>query len=216
MTTEHDPIEEEDTEFDAMRTVYTALKKLDTAAQNRVLDYVFRRLGLKDADRRLEPEGSGFSPRDLAAEVKDDQSALQDEGDSATDDELAGVSPVALKWIRRNALKPSQLSTLFSLGLDDIELVATSVPGENKKEKMRNILLLTGAAGYLGTGAARTDDDKAREALGHYNAYDGKNFAAYLKDMAAEVSGTKASGYTLTARGLAGAAELVKTMTSSA
>jgi hypothetical protein len=36
-----------DLEIEAMRSVYTALKGLDAPAQNRVLDYVLRRLSLK-------------------------------------------------------------------------------------------------------------------------------------------------------------------------
>ena len=211
MTTEKPAGTEVDSEFEAMRSVYLSLRELDVAAQNRVLDYVFQRLGLKRERDAVEP-GASFSPRELAQEMKEGMASPAEDGEAGSDDELAGVSPVALKWIRRNGLTAGQLSSVFSLGLDDIDLVARSVPGKNKKEKMRNVLLLSGAAGYLGTGAARADDDKVREALGHYNAYDGTNFASYMKDLSAEVAGTKGTGYSLTARGLAAAAELIKSM----
>ena len=203
----------DDPEFSAMRAVYDALRNLDKDSQNRVLEYAIKRLGLKRDTSEREESGSSFSPRQLAEEVRERPEAAVDELD--VEDELSGVSPIARKWIRRNGLSVNQLSELFSLGLDSIDLVARSVPGQNKKEKMRSVLLMTGAAAYLGAGVARVDDAAFREALSHYNAYDGKNFSHYLKDWAPEVSGSKESGYTLTARGLAAAAELIKGITGA-
>jgi hypothetical protein len=78
---------------------------------------------------------------------------------------------------------------------------------------MKSVALLANAAAYLASGAARITDEKLREALRHYDAYDPANFASYLKDLAAEVTGTKENGYTLTPRGLAGAATLLKEIT---
>lgn len=197
-----------------MTSVYGSLKSLPTDSQQRVLDYVSARLGLSTR-RQSEPDaGSSFSPRELAAEEAKPHEAEADNSESAGDDELAGVSPVARKWIRRNGLTAKQLSSVFSLGLDEIDVVARSVPGASKREKMRNVLLLTGTAAYLGSGAARTDDAGLREALSHYNAYDRPNFATYMKEFAADASGSKENGYTLTARGLAAAAELVAEMTA--
>ena len=51
---------------------------------------------------------------------------------------------------------------------------------------------------------------QVKEACLHYDAFDNSNFASYLKSFAAEVSGTKESGYTLTARGLTAATDLIK------
>lgn len=80
---------------------------------------------------------------------------------------------------------------------------------------MRSVILLTGAASYLGSGAPRVTHDALKEALGHYNAYDVDNFARYMKDMAGEVSGSKETGYTLTTRGLAAAAEIINELTGA-
>jgi hypothetical protein len=62
----------------------------------------------------------------------------------------------------------------------------------------------------LHSGAARITHQQIKEVSLHYDAYDGTNFAAYLKDFAAEVSGTKEAGYSLTPRGMSAATELVK------
>jgi hypothetical protein len=49
-----------------------------------------------------------------------------------------------------------------------------------------------------------------KETCMHYGAYDQPNFATYLKEFASEISGSKESGYALTARGLANAVIVVK------
>jgi hypothetical protein len=197
---------EPDVEFEAMRQIYAALKDLEPAAQSRVIDYVLRRLSLGRDEARA---GSSFSPFALAQEAEQGPggAVLISRPEEA---EFEGVSPIARKWAMRNGLREEQLSALFSLGGDEIELVSRTVPGASKREKMRSVLLLTATASYLGTGAARVPYEKLRETLGHYNAYDATNFSTYMKAMAPEVGGSKEGGYALTARGLAAAAELVK------
>jgi hypothetical protein len=214
MNTSTSPTEtsEKDPEFEAMRLVYAALQNLDSDAQHRVLSYVLGRLGLRQ-DQAVTDRRAEFSPKQLAEEVREKPSEAQTEPMDDADD-LAGVSPVAQKWIRRNGLKVEQLSAVFSLGMDNIELVARSVPGKSTREKMHTVLLLAGASAYLASGAARITDEAAREALTHYNAYDRTNFSTYMRQWAPEISGAKESGYTLTARGLAAAADLIKQMTA--
>ena len=80
---------------------------------------------------------------------------------------------------------------------------------------MRSIFLLKGLAQYLGTGAPRVTYEQVREACLHYGAFDNTNFSKYFKTMASEVSGSKESGYSLTARGLSSASELVTELTGT-
>ncbi len=124
-----------------------------------------------------------------------------------------------LKWrlksegvSRLRKLDAKGLQKVFSLGLDDIDLVTKSIPGKKKKERMHNVLLLKGIAAYLGTGAARISHEQFKEACIHYDAYDVSNFAAYMNSFAAEAGGTKETGYSLTARGLAAGTELLKSL----
>lgn len=131
-------------------------------------------------------------------------------GKSPYSAEFTGISPVAQKWIQRNGLQPEQLSSIFSLGGDEIDLIANKVPGKSKRTKMRSVFLLKGVAAYLSGGAARIAHDKIKETCLHYGAFDQPHFATYMKEFASEISGSKESGYTLTARGLANAAILVK------
>lgn len=202
MTDETNP--SDDAELQAMRTVYEALKGLDKDGQNRVLVYVCQRLNLA---RPSETPSTRLQPPDQPA-PHEPSSDLSQQGN----DDADGISPIALKWMRRNGLTSAQLSTLFSLGVDEIDLVATSIPGKSKVARVRSVMLLKGIAAYLGSGAARVSDDKLREACAHYDAYDRTNFTKHLKAIAAEATGTRESGYTLTARGIAQATELLKQM----
>lgn len=205
-----------DPELDAMVAVYGVLRTLPADAQQRVLNYVAERLGLT---HKSEQRSAGIPDQRRQPPVEQGEAGRREGKDDPPDEieeELAGVSPVAQKWIRRNGLSAKQLSAIFSLGLDDIDVVARSVPGSSKRERMRNVVLLTGAAAYLASGAARANDDALRQALSHYNAYDRSNFATYMREFSADVSGSKESGYTLTARGLAAAADVIKEMTAKA
>lgn len=211
-----DSHDEDDAELSAMQKVYSALKSLPTDGQQRVLDYVSKRLSLSPEqfrDRRTNHHDQGQDVSDSTEmQPSRDSDAI---ADLDSGDDSDGISPVAQKWLRRNGISTQSLETIFSIGGDEIDLIteSESVPGESKKSRMKNVALLVGAAAYLASGAARITDKKLREALRHYDAYDGPNFATYLKDLSADVTGTKENGYSLTPRGLAGSATLLKEMT---
>lgn len=214
--------EVDDGELAAMTTVYSALKSLNAEAQTRVLDYVMQRFSLTPLNRGNKAE---FDSRSQQTEIPPDRSEKERlEADDIRADktaekedaeDLEGVSPIAKKWMRRNGFNESQLSALFSLGVDEIDLVAKSVPGKNKKEKFHNVLLLQGVASYLGTGVAKIDHKSLKQATAHYGADPGGNLSSYMKDFAADVSGSYATGLTLTTRGLASATEIIKDMTTN-
>lgn len=204
-------VKDDDPEITAISRVYLALKDLDQAAQNRVLDYIAQKLGLgahklakPDVETPPATHEDPQSPEDIA-----------DKPEALADNDLEGISPVAQKWMRRNTLSSSQLSSIFSLGIEEIDLVAKTVPGKSKRERMRNVLLLTGVAAYLSSGATRFTFEHAKEAGLHYNAFDSANFAASVRDFAADVSGNSEAGFSLTARGLTSATELIKQMANS-
>jgi hypothetical protein len=198
-------------EIAAIGAVYDALKSLDPAAQGRVLEYVAKMFGIVHAPSDREP--SRTTPED---EQPQSPSLPLPSAGSEPDEESEGISPVALKWIRRSGLTSTGLSLLFSLGVDEIDLVAKKVPGTTKKDRMHSVLLLKGIAAYLGTGVARVTYEQLKEACVHYDAYDSINFATHLKSFASEASGTKAAGYTLTARGITNATEMIKSLVSAA
>ena len=202
------PDNEMDPEIRAISEVYAALKVLEGPAQRRVVEYVGKKLAIDLGTSTFY--SAEQDPSEPAVPVRQPE-IIEDDSEG---DELEGISPVARKWMARNDLAAEQLSRLFSLGVDEIDLVAKSVPGKTKKEKMRNVILLKGVAAYLSGGVARVTHDQVKEAAVHYDAYDSSNFASYLKTMSSEVTGSKEGGYSLPARGLASATELIKEMTA--
>lgn len=203
-------------ELRAVSTIYTALKELDPPVQIRAIRYAAEMLGLTLGDP--ETVSARFGGDSKSADRSED--TIQIDVPPALPasqgaDDAEGINAVALKWIKRSDIELSKLQKLFSLGIDEIDLVAKSIPGSSKREKLRNVILLKGVAAYLSTGTPRISSEQLKEASLHYGAYDVGNHARSLKEFAADVAGTKEAGYTLTARGLTAATELVKEMLSS-
>jgi hypothetical protein len=198
-------------EVTAIGAVHDAIKGLGPEVQSRVLNYVALMLKIRAP---IPGSGATATPQEKEPEETEIGSAKEEPTGRAEqpDDDLEGVSPAGRKWLARNGLQAKQLWKLFSLGVDEIDLIAGKVPGKSKKDKMHNVFLLKGVAAYLGSGAARFTHEQIKEACLHYDAFDAANFATYVKTLSADVSGSKGVGYTLTARGIANATELVKTM----
>ena len=230
---ESTPEVQHDAEVDAIRIVFDAMKDLEPESQVRVLDYIATRLKIRvaksnevnpgersrtsqnDEGRRVLAEASDTELDDEIAEGQeqdDDDAGSQGDGDP-NGDSLEGINAVAQKWMRRNSLSAEQLSHLFSLGVDDIDLVAPKVPGDSLRQRFKSVLLLQGVASLLSSGAARVDHKKLKEAANHYNADVGTNFAKAMHAVAALVKGNAAAGYTLTTRGLNEAVDIIKKMT---
>jgi hypothetical protein len=217
---------EADAEIMAMSRIYDALDGLDSTAQSRVIRYVAGRLGLSEVMERGEDSvGEAFRTRRTTIEPKQEPEVDAQLSRSASerangrgaapgeDESLEmGLSPVALKWMKRGDISSDKIAKFFTIGVEEIDLVAKDVPGKNKAEKFRSVMLLKGVASYLGSGQPKVDHKALKEAAGHYRADPGKNVTTYIKNMGAEVSGTAATGYTLTPRGLAEAQELIRSM----
>src|SRR4051794_33172748 len=89
----------EDPEFEAMRTVYGALRSLDSAAQIRVIEYVLRRLSLKRDDFDGFPTAMSDARHTTESDTDDrPPSAPVTQGAAHPDKDLDGISPVAQRW----------------------------------------------------------------------------------------------------------------------
>ncbi len=195
----------EDPEIVAISEVYQALKELDADARIRVLNYVSGKFNISSPVKsNTDREDNSPPPTEPTFHTT-----------PAADDEFEGISPAGKKWITRSGIKPAKLMLVFSLGIDEIDLVSKSVPGNTKSQRMRNVFLLKGVAAYLGTGSARFTHEQIKETCLHYDAWDTANFANIFKTMSADVSGGKDTGYTLTAKGISEATTLVKNMSGS-
>jgi len=198
---------EPDPEIVAIGAVYAALEKLSPEAQVRVLNYVAGKLKISAPIPEFDQVSQ---PREIDETLAPPANAGAPASARAEEDGLEGISPVARKWMTRNGLKAQTISTIFSLGGDEIDLVAKTIPGKSKRDRMHSVLLLKGIAAYLASGAARFTHEQLKEACLHYKAYDAANFASYLKSFSAEVTGDKSTAYVLSARGLSNATDIVK------
>lgn len=204
-----------DPEFAAIGTIYQALSPLEAEAQLRVVKYVVAKLNIKMETPRSSDRQSDLEAKNRAGEADDSAIHNTHATEESGQDDLEGISPAGKKWMARNGMRASELATIFSLGIDEIDLVAEKVPGTNKKERMRSVYLLKGVAAYLGGGVASFTQAQVKEALLHYDAFDSANNAAYFGSLSSEVSGTKEAGYSLTPRGLSSATALLKSMTKT-
>lgn len=198
-------------EVEAIGKVHTALAELEPEAQTRVLHYVAQMLGITPIVKveRVRDHTEGAESEEQFESSRTTESIENTKG---AVHKIEGISPAAKKWMVRNGLSDSQLSVIFSLGVDEIDLIAKTVPGTSLKDKMRSVALLKGIAAYLGTGATRFNHEQLKEACLHYKAYDANNFSKYMKSMASEVSGNASSGYMLTTRGVASSTDVIKQM----
>jgi hypothetical protein len=203
---------EMDPEIAAIGAVHRALDGLPSDAQARVLNYVAGKLKVDLATAQGD-QGSHQSRSQDAPGFAESQARGQTQGD--IEDGLEGISPAGKKWMTRNSFQAQDVSKLFSLGGDEIDLIAKTIPGASTRERMHSVLLLMGIAAYLGSGVARFTHTQLKETCLHYKAYDSTNFASYVKSFSAELSGDKSTAYALTARGMASATDLVRTMLQS-
>lgn len=202
----------DDPEIVAISQVYIALKDLDQDSRARVLNYVSGKFKISGSVITNSNKEEFSQPK---TERSNETTSNSDSESGSLDDEFEGISPAGKKWITRSGISQTKLMSIFSLGIDEIDLVSKVVPGNTKAQRMRNVFLLKGIAAYLGTGVARITHEQVKETCLHYNAWDGPNFASLYKKMSADVSGAKDTGYTLTAKGISEATSLIKSMTGS-
>jgi len=119
--------QEEDPEITAIGIVFNALKDLDAAAQDRVLSFVTRKLGLRTESKAAK--GEHDSPTTPATRQEPDKSSNEEREQQPEDSQLDGVSSIAVKWMKRCGFTADQLSRIFSLGGDEIDLISKKVPG---------------------------------------------------------------------------------------
>jgi hypothetical protein len=116
----------------------------------------------------------------------------------------------ALIWMKQNAVTMEQLQQAFHIDGGDAVVIAAEIPGANKKEKTLNAYVLAGISRLLSAGEPAFDDKSARALCVSSGCFDTSNHAATMKDKGNAFTGSKASGWTLTAPGLKQGADLVK------
>src|SRR5688572_133995 len=99
----------------AMVAVYGALNNLDGSdAQQRVVDYVVKRLGLTKSTAESTSLGQGQHEMKIDADDEPETTRVDKPArrSDAQPDDLEGVSAVAQKWAKRSGLTTAELSKL--------------------------------------------------------------------------------------------------------
>lgn len=150
--------------------------------------------------------GDEFNPPSTSA--RGPKGAEQSSNDQ--DFEASEVHSLAQQWMRKNGITLEQLEHSFHF--DQGQVVPIALPGNatSKREQTANAYLTVGLAHYLASGDASFSDADARKFCEQSGCYDNANHTKSIKALKNRVTGSKSTGWKLTAPGLSAAADLVK------
>ncbi len=113
-------------------------------------------------------------------------------------------------WMKQNKISFEELQQVFHFDDGEVAIIASEIPGKDKKAKTYSAYILTGIAQLLLNGEAKFTDESARKLCQTSGVYDSKNHAKHLRNKKNEFTGTKDRGWTLTSPGLKRGGQLVK------
>jgi hypothetical protein len=146
-----------------------------------------------------------------------DETNITDDGakgggaaDDDVDDGGLNLNKKATTWMSRNSVTAEQLSDVFHIDGETVDIIAETSPGKNQKDQAINAYLLTGIGEFLKTGETKFTDKAGRDSCKKMGCYGDTNHATYLKRSGNVLSGSKEAGWTVTGPGLKAGAELIK------
>lgn len=172
--------------------VHALLEPLTSDERRRVVTAVLTLLG-----DEVSVRAPSTVPGNAASSVEEDNGSTK-------------LPPKASAWSKKYGLTVEQLEHFFHFDNGSVTCIELAGQGKSKKEKAINTYLLTGVAALLGKGEAEFTDDEARKLCEHFGCYDGTNHTKAIKEFGNNITGSKSSGWKLTAPGLTAAAALVK------
>lgn len=112
-------------------------------------------------------------------------------------------------WMEQNEISADQLSQVFHLSGDQIEIIAT-VPGRTKNDQSLNAYILQGLANFVSSGNPKFEDKAARAVCEKGGFFNSRHHSEALAAKGNKLVGSKLQGWTLTDPGLQFAGKLVK------
>lgn len=125
------------------------------------------------------------------------------------------LPPKARLWMKQNGISTPQLNQVFHIDGDTVDVIASDIPGKNKKNQTYAAYILTGISKLLATGSPSFDDKSARALCSSAGCYDNANHAVHLGNRGNLFTGSKEKGWTLTTPGLKRGAEIVKQLSGT-
>lgn len=127
-----------------------------------------------------------------------------------------GLSAKASNWVKQNNLTTTQIEQVFDITAEGATVIASEMPGKSKREQTHNAYVLQGLSRFLASGDPSFDDKSARKVCEDSGCYDRANHSTIMGDIGNLVTGSKKTGWKLTAPGLKRGAELVKQLSQEA
>jgi hypothetical protein len=112
--------------------------------------------------------------------------------------------------MQQNGIEMKMLEELFHFDSGKVDVIASVVPGKNKTQQTINAYVIQGLANFLATGSAAFDDKSARALCKNLGCIDEPNHKAIVRKIGNKITGSKETGWTLTAPGLAHGGTIVK------
>jgi hypothetical protein len=126
------------------------------------------------------------------------------------DSDGAEVHKLATPWMRKNGVTLDQLEQCFHFDQGLVTPIALPGNATSKREQTVSAYITVGLAHYLASGDSAFTDADARKFCEQSGCYDLANHVAAVKALKNRTTGSKSTGWKLTAPGLTAAAELVK------
>jgi hypothetical protein len=176
----------------AMTKVIEVLSPLESEQRRRVIHAAFALLG----------EDAAF--KSVAASSNKDSGGSDEEA-------IEGISKAAATWLAKTKITKEQLEQYLHIEGSEVKVIALPGNATKRIDQVLHTYLIQGVAAYVATGDASFSDKDARELCQHFGCYDQTNHAKYIKEFGNRITGSKNSGWKLTAPGLAAAGDLLKT-----
>lgn len=179
---------------EAMAKVVEVLTPLESDQRKRVVQAAFALLG-------------EATPTSATSTATGNASVVADPGG---DDAPSGISPAGSAWLARAKITKEQLEHYLHFDGGKVKVIALPGGATKRIDQVINAYLMCGFAAYLEAGDAAFTDQDARSLCEHEGCYDPTNHAKYLKEFGNRITGSKSSGWKLTAPGIAAAGALIK------
>lgn len=180
------------------------LEPLESEERQKVINASLTMLGEK-----AQSGGSGTRDSKLDGHGTGDR----DTG-SRTDQGLSSLPAKAKNWANQNQLTMTQIEQVYDVAQEGVSVIAAEAPGGSDKEKTHNAYVLQGIGRLLATGDPIFEDKDARSLCENLGCYNSANHSTYMADKGNMLTGSKKTGWKLTAPGLKHGAELVKQLTN--
>jgi hypothetical protein len=126
------------------------------------------------------------------------------------DSEDIGLNPRTTKWLRQNGITTEELQEVFHFSGGKVEVIASRLPANSRREQTGQAYLLEGFRAFLETGEPKFTDEAAMQLTKRFGAFDTNNHSGNRKSLGNSLSGSRQAGFELSQPGLRTAVALVK------